>query len=75
MQANRLEAGKRKRRKPTRCAVYRYDDLDRYALTDDDSGSGASPKSEVAVFCTSAVVVTECWGSEIEAQQSGAKAE
>jgi len=59
---------------PTRCAVYWYDGLDRYALTDGDSDGGASPKSEAAV-CVSAMVVTKCWDSEIEAQWSGANAE
>jgi hypothetical protein len=40
--------------------VYRYDDLDKCTMTGSDSGDGTSPRSEVAIFCVSAITVEKC---------------
>jgi hypothetical protein len=43
-----------------RCAVYWYDDLDGCTMTRSESGDGASPRSEVAIFCVSAITAVKC---------------
>ena len=45
------------------CIVYQCDDWERYAMTGSDSDGGASPRSEVAVFRTSAIAVAKCGGT------------
>ena len=55
--------------------MYQYDDLDKCTMTGSDSGDGASPRSEAAMFRMSAIAAAKCGGLEMKARRSETKAE